>query len=204
MQESLISVLLFWSAFAFSAGPFWTATMAAATTTSFTTIYKNYILYLVTGWLALIVVIGILVDKIGGLGENVVTALHLIGSLFIFYMSYKIYKSVPGKAGSFDFNWSKMALLTWTNPKAWILIPIGFLGANFTPTLWINIALFYLIPIPIFLFCVYGWGMIGRLGAKVSLTHINKFNALLMFSFGLYLLYAGVKLLNIQINLLYI
>lgn len=199
MRESLISVLLFWCAFSFSAGPFWTAIMASATTTSFTKIYKDYVLYLFTGWLALIIVIGILVDQIGGLGDNVVTALHLFGSIFIFYMAYKIYRSTPGKAGSFDFNWIKMCLLTWTNPKVWILIPIGFLGANFTSTLWINIALFYAIAIPIFLLCVYGWGMIGRLGAKVSLSHINKFNALLMVSFGLYLVYAGIRMLNMNV-----
>ncbi|MFK7901399.1 MAG: hypothetical protein AB8B49_01015 [Nitratireductor sp.] len=195
MQESISAVFLFWFGFVVSAGPFWTATMAAATTTSFKTLYKDYILYLLTGWVALICLIGLIVSQIGGINETINTALYFIGALVIFYMAYKILKSKPGVAGSFNFNWKNMTVLTWTNPKVWLLVPIGFLGANFTDNIWINIALFYIVGVPMFLSGLFCWGMIGRLGAKVSLTHVAKFNAAIMTVFGLYLLYAGFQLI---------
>lgn len=195
MQESISAVFLFWAAFVISAGPFWTVIMATATTTSFAQIYKNFILYLIFGWLPMIVVICLIMNQIDSLDDRVNLVMHFVGAIVIFYMGWKILLSKPGIAGSFDFNWKKMSLLSWTNPKALILIPIGFLGANFTDNIWLNISLFYLIGVPLFLMGVYCWAMIGRLGAKISLTHINKFNALLMASFGFYLLYKGVEML---------
>lgn len=189
MQQSLSAVLLFWFAFVVSAGPFWTATMAAATTTSFKQLYKDYVLYLIFAWAPLMLVIGLIVSTIGGVNEAINSALHLIGALVIFYMAIKIYRSNPRAAKGFDFNWKNMGLLTWSNPKVWLLVPVGFLSANFTENVWINITLFYFTGVPLFLVGVYAWGMIGRLGAKVSLEYVNKFNAFLMASFGLYLLY---------------
>lgn len=195
MQESFSAVFLFWLGFVVSAGPFWTATMAAATTTPFQQLYKDYILYLIFAWAPLMCVIGVIVSQIGGLNENLNTALHFIGSIIIFFMAFKILRSKPGVAGSFNFDWKNMGILTWSNPKVWLLVPIGFLGANFSDQVWINIALFYIIGVPLFLVGVYGWGMVGRLGAKVSLGHVAKFNSALMAAFGVYLLYVGIQLL---------
>lgn len=195
MNENFIATLWFWAAFCISAGPFWTAIMAAAVTTPFKTLYTHYLLYLIVGWLPLIVIISVIIDQIGSLGDGFNIALHFIGAIIVFWMSYKIFISEPKKAVSFDFNWKTMSLLSWTNPKAWLLIPIGFLKADITDSIIMNITLYYLIGIPFFLSGLYVWGMIGRLGAKISLKNINKFNAFLMFSFGIYLLYSsGVKL----------
>lgn len=196
MQEAFSAVFLFWFAFVVSAGPFWTATMAAATTTSFTQLYKDYVLYLIFGWAPLIALIGYVVSTIGGLDETINLALYFLGSLVIFYMAYKILISKPGVAGSFNFRWRNMCLLTWTNPKVWLLVPIGFLGANFSQNIFVNIFLFYILGVPLFLIGVYVWGMAGRLGAKISLDHVAKFNAALMMAFGIYLLYSGWQLQN--------
>jgi len=194
MQESIFATMLFWSAFTISAGPFWTATMAAATTTSFKKIYSDYVLYLIFGWLPIIVLISTIIASVGALGRNFELALYFLGSLVIFWMAFKIYKSTPGKAGSFNFNWKAMSLLTWSNPKVWLLVPVGFLSADITNSVPINIALYYFLGIPFFLVGVFVWGTLGRIGAKISLKHINTFNAVLMLSFGLYLAYGGWSL----------
>ncbi|MGB7287577.1 MAG: hypothetical protein WBC71_11650 [Salaquimonas sp.] len=196
MPQEFYATLLFWSAFTISAGPFWTATMAAATTTSFRQIYSDYVLYLIFGWLPIIVVISTIMATLGTLGESFNLALHGIGSLVIFWMAFKIFRSVPGKAGSFDFSWKAMCLVTWTNPKVWLLVPVGFLSAGITSNTPVNVALYYLIGIPFFLAGVFVWGSIGRIGAKISLKYINRFNAFLMFAFGLYLAYGGWRLMQ--------
>ena len=194
MNAELLATFLFWSIFVVSAGPFWTATMAAATTTSFPKLYKDYILYLIFGWFPLITFISILVWQLGSLSPNLTIILHFVGAMVVFWMAYKIYRSVPGKSESFNFDWKAMSLLSWTNPKVWILIPIGFLGAGITNSMPLNIFLYYIIGIPIFLVGVFAWGMVGRIGAKISLTHVNKFNSFLMAMFGVFLLYSGWQL----------
>ena len=194
MNEAIWATILFWGAFAVSAGPFWTATMAAAVTTSFPKLYANYVTYLVLGWLPMMIAIGLLVSTLGSLGSAFEIGMHFFGSLVIFRMAYKIFYTVPGTTKGFDFNWKNMSVLSWTNPKVWLLVPVGFLSAKFTDSMPSNIGLFYLIGVPIFLTGLGFWGMIGRIGAKISLTKVNKFNAMLMLAFGLYLLYGGVKL----------
>ncbi len=131
---------------------------------------------------------------LGSLGQNFTLFLYVIGSIVIFWMAAKIYRSVPGKVGSFDFNWKAMILVTWTNPKVWLLVPVGFLSAGMTDSVAMNVALYYLMGIPFFIAGVFVWGSIGRIGAKISLNYINKFNAFLMFSFGVYLAYGGWQL----------
>lgn len=168
--------------------------MATATTTSFKQIYANYFLYLIFGWLPLIAFIATIVANVGSLGEEVNLALHVIGTIVIFWMAWKIFRSVPGKAGGFEFNWINMSLLSWTNPKAWLLIPVGFLSANITSSVPFNIALYGLIGVPFFLVGVYAWGMLGRLGARISLKYVNRVNALMMVIFGCYLAIAGWSL----------
>lgn len=196
MNEAFFATMLFWSAFTYSAGPFWTATMAAATTTSFKVLYKNYITYLILGWLPLIVLISAIISQLGSFGNGFAIPMHILGSLVIFYMAWKIYSTKPSQSSGFDFNWKAMSILSWSNPKVWLLVPLGFISANITQSQVINIGLYYLIGIPFFLSGVLIWGTIGRLGAKISLKHINTFNALLMALFGLYLLYGGWGLLQ--------
>ncbi len=195
-SSDFFATVFFWIAFAFSAGPFWTALMASATTTSFKTIYANYFLYLIFGWLPLIAFIATIVAQIGSLGVQVDLALHLIGTVVIFGMAWMIFQSEPGKVGGFDFNWKKMSLLSWTNPKVWLLIPVGFLSANITSSVPLNIALYGLVGVPFFLVGVFVWGMLGRLGARISFKHVNRFNALLMALFGFYLAFSGWTLFN--------
>ena len=194
MQSELLAVILFWAAFTVSAGPFWTATMAAATTTSFKTLYADYVLYLIFGWLPLIAVIAFAISKFGAMGHQYLLGLHIIGTVVIFWMAWRIFRSQPGVAGGFEFNWKSMTLLSWTNPKVWLLVPVGFLSADITDNIWLNIVLYGLIGVPFFLVGVFVWGSLGRLGAKISLRHVNRFNAFLMAAFGFYLIYSVWKL----------
>lgn len=177
-----------------SAGPFWTAMMAAATTTSFKKLYTDYVLYLILGWFPLIATISLIMATLGSLGTPITIGMHLVGSAIIFWMAWKIFNSVPGKAGHFVFGWKEMTLLSWTNPKVWLLAPIGYLGAQISNNVALNFCLYYFVGVPFFLAGVYVWGMIGRLGAKISLHYVNRFNGLLMALFGGYLLYTGFKL----------
>ena len=55
----------------------------------------------------------------------------------------------------------------------------------------LNIIVFYALGIPLFLFGVYLWGVIGRQGAKIAKAKVGYFNACLLLLFALYLLYEG-------------
>ncbi len=200
MQSEIWATILFWAAFVISAGPFWTATMAAATTTTFKKLYADYILYLIFGWIPLVAFISVLVAQLGAMGPRFNILMHFVGVLVVFWMAWKIYRSKPGASSDFDFNWKAMSLLSWSNPKVWLLVPVGFLSAGMTDNIYVNIALYIMIGIPFFLVGVFVWGSIGRIGAKISLKYVNKFNALLMFLFGCYLLFEGWNLLEVQVD----
>jgi threonine/homoserine/homoserine lactone efflux protein len=90
-----------------------------------------------------------------------------------------------------------MSLMTWFNPKTWLAVPPGFLIANYSDSLSINIAIFYLSGIPFFLSGVLFWSMVGRQGAKISKNRLSYFNAALLVFFGFYLLYEGIKIINL-------
>ena len=191
MQEVVITTNIFWSAFVFSAGPFWIATMEAAPSTTFKKLYADYALYLILGWMPVAVFCAILSDVIANIDNSIFAAMHLLGGLYVIFLSYKVLRAKITTGKAFDFNWKNMCIVTYLNPKVYILLPVGFLTAQLTDSLPINIVFFYLSGIPMFLFGVYFWGMIGRAGAKISLRYISYFNAFLLVSFGLYLIYNG-------------
>ena len=82
-----------------------------------------------------------------------------------------------------------MMLISWTNPKVWLTLPAGYLAANFTGNLLVDILLFFGLGLPFFFTGVYLWGMIGRQGAKVAKEKLAWFNAFLLVAFGCFLLY---------------
>jgi len=51
--------------------------------------------------------------------------------------------------------------------------------------------------IPFFLTGVFFWSMVGRKGAKISKNKLSYFNAALLAFFGFYLLYEGIKIINL-------
>lgn len=196
MQEVIVATLLFWSAFVFSAGPFWIATMEAAPGTTFKKLYSDYFLYLIFGWLPVAVTCAILSDVIANIDENIFAAMHLFGGLYILFLAFKVLRAKISTGKPFDFNWKNMSIVTYLNPKVWILLPVGFLTAQLTESLAVNIAFFYFSGIPLFLFGVFFWGTIGRAGAKISFKYISYFNAFLLAAFGLYLIYNGINLVT--------
>ena len=165
--------------------------MQVATYTSFVDIYKNYLYYLLFGWLPIIAVIGVVVGVLGGFSPELINALYFVGAAVITYMAWKIVRAQQGKVARFDFNWRAMALLSWSNPKVWLVIPPGFLAADYSSSLWLNIVVFYALGVPLFIFGVYFWGMIGRQGARIAKDKVSYFNAGLLLLFALYLLYQG-------------
>ena len=196
-MDPVIPTLIFWSAFTFSASPFWTTLMEVARYSTFGYIYKNYLLYLLVCWLPIIVIIGTVVGVLGGFNASIMNALYFVGAFVIFYLCWQIIRSRSGTSKKIDFNWKAMSVLTWSNPKPWIIVPPGFLVANYSESLPLNIAIFYLIGIPFFLFGVLFWSVLGRQGAKISKNKLSYFNAALLAFFGFYLLYEGIKIFNL-------
>ena len=196
MQETIIATYLFWSAFVFSAGPFWIATMEAAPGTTFKKLYADYFLYLILGWLPVAVVCSVLSDVIANIDESIFAAMHLLGGCYIFFLAYKVLRAKITTGKAFNFNWKNMCIVTYLNPKVYILLPVGFLTAKISDSLPGNIAFFYFSGIPLFLFGVFFWGMIGRAGAKISFKYISYFNAFLLAAFGAYLIYNGITLVR--------
>lgn len=196
MQDAVIATFIFWSAFVFSAGPFWIATMEAAPGTTFRKLYADYALYLIFGWLPVLTICSFLSGFLANLDPRIFAAMHLAGGTYVIYLAFKILKSKIKSGQPFDFNWRAMCMVTYLNPKVWILLPVGFLAANISESIVINAVFYYFSGVPLFLFGVFFWGTIGRLGANVSLKYISYFNAFLLVSFGLYLLYQGVVLVS--------
>ena len=200
MFEALLSTTLFWSTFAFSAGPFWTAIMEEAKHQPFLTIYRHYSIYFILGWLPLIATIGLITHTIGQINQQVLTALYFIGAGAIFYFAWKVIVQTRHEGKTFHFHWQSMLILSWLNPKAWLTIPSGFLAAQYTDQLWINILLFFFISIPPMYTALYLWGQLGRQGAKIAHHKISYMNALLLSLFGSYLLYEGFQQSRLLIN----
>ena len=171
--------------------------MEVARYSTFGYIYKNYLLYLLVCWLPIIVIIGTVVGVLGGFNASIMNALYFVGAFVIFYLCWQIIRSRSGTSKKIDFNWKAMSVLTWSNPKPWIIVPPGFLVANYSESLPLNIAIFYLIGIPFFLFGVLFWSVLGRQGAKISKNKLSYFNAALLAFFGFYLLYEGIKIFNL-------
>jgi hypothetical protein len=108
----------------------------------------------------------------------------------------KVLKSVLGR----DVNLVLAPVITGLDHhdkvyQVYILLPVGFLTAKLTESLPLNIGFFYISGIPLFLFGVYFWGMIGKAGAKISFQYISYFNAFLLISFGAYLIYNGFMMI---------
>jgi hypothetical protein len=195
LKESALAALTFWSAFAFSIGPFWIATMDAAKHTSFYTLYRNYLIYMFVGWLPINFFIGMVVGTVGKINEDIYTVMYFIGAGVIFWLAYRVMGKSGGDGKPFEFNWKTMVLVSWTNPKVWLTLPAGYLAANFTGNLPVDVLIFFFIGSPLFIAGVYIWGMIGRQGAKIARQKIGYFNAALLAGFAGYLLYQGFGLL---------
>lgn len=196
MQEIVLTTLLFWSAFVFSAGPFWIATMEAAPGTTFRKLYSDYFIYLIVGWLPVAVGCALLSNFIANISEDIFAAMHLLGGAYIVFLGFKVLRAKIATGKPFDFNWKNMSIVTYLNPKVYILLPVGFLTAKISESLPINIAFFYFSGIPLFLFGVFFWGSIGRAGARISFQYISYFNAFLLATFGAYLIYNGILIVN--------
>ena len=170
--------------------------MEAAPGTTFKKLYSDYFLYLIFGWLPVATSCAILSDVISNIDDSIFAAMHLFGGLYILFLAYKVLHAKVTTGKPFDFNWKNMCIVTYLNPKVWILLPVGFLTAKLSDSLAVNITFFYFSGIPLFLFGVFFWGMIGRAGAKISFKYISYFNAFLLAAFGLYLIYNGVILVT--------
>ena len=195
MYEILLATFIFWCAFVFSAGPFWIDTMEAAPGMPFPEMYKNYVLYLIFGWLPVLVTSSLLSNVIASLVPRIFIAMHLLGGTYVIYLAYKVLRSKIKTGEPFKFDWKAMSMVSYLNPKVWILVPVGFLTARLTGQIHLDIAFFYFSGIPIFLFGVFFWGTIGRVGAKISLQYISYLNAALLAMFGAFLIQAGIGLM---------
>ena len=191
MIEPIIASIVFWASFVFSLGPFWTAIMAAAQTMSYKELYKNYLFYQLIGGAPQIMLIVFLVNIVGKWNESLFVSFYFIGAVVIFYLAYKNLTLTQAKK-KFDFNWKAMLALGWSNPKAWLTMPVGALSATYTDSLIINMLGFYFIALPLFLFGLFFWGTIGKQGNKIAPKKFGYFTAFLLIGFGIYLIYKGI------------
>ena len=132
---------------------------------------------------------------IGNLHQGFYNSLYFIGAGVILYLAYKTFKSTVSKDASFVFTWKAMLLLSWTNPKVWLTVPAGVLSANYTNSDISNSLIFYIIGMPLYLIGFFMWANIGKYGAKIAKDKFNIFNALLLLSYALYLLYEGIEVI---------
>jgi len=196
-MDSFIATLIYWSAFTFSASPFWTTLMEISRYFSFGYIYKNYFIYLLVCWLPIVVIIGTVMGVLGGFKPELMNVLYFVGAFVIFYLCWQVVRSKRNANIKIDFTLKTMSIMTWLNPKTWLVVPPGFLIASYTDSLAINISIFYLSSIPFFLSGVFFWSMVGRQGAKISKNKLSYFNAALLAFFGFYLLYEGIKIISL-------
>jgi|AP95_1055475.scaffolds.fasta_scaffold06619_4 threonine/homoserine/homoserine lactone efflux protein len=196
-MDSFVATLIYWSAFTFSASPFWTTLMEVSRYSSFGNIYKNYLIFLLVCWLPILIIIGTVMGVLGGFNTALTNTLYFVGAFVIFYLCWQVIRSKRNPNIKIDFNWKAMSLLTWFNPKTWLVVPPGFLIANYTDSLPVNIAIFYLSGIPFFLLGVLCWSLLGRQGAKISKNKLSYFNAALLAFFGFYLLYEGFQIIGL-------
>ncbi len=200
MLEAFLSTALFWLAFAYSPGPFWTAVMQAAPSHSLVFLYRHYIIYFCTGWFVFGIFAALFTQTVGGFSPHFTAWLHVFGLLVIVWMARKVLRTqISTACVKFDFDWKLMSMVTWSNPKCYLLIPVGVLSANFSDSIFLNAFLFWLTGMPIFLLSLLFWAMLGRLGAKVSMRGLSYFNVVLLILFAGYLGFEGY----IQMQALY-
>lgn len=190
-MESLIATFFFWCTFMFSIGPWWIAFMDAITRIPTHELMRNYFIYILVGWSPFLAMSAIMIRLLGGIHTNVLVALHFGGGAFILYLAYKTLSAkIANKPGRF-FDWREMSITTWLSPKAWITIPTGSLVANFTASTAINVALFVIISIPIFMGTAVLWAWLGKQGDRITGGRLSYVNATLFIAFALYLFYQG-------------
>ncbi len=192
MFESFLPTIVFWAAFTLSAGPFWITVMTMSKHTDISHLFKDYLIYQIVGWFPMIMVMGAIVATIGHLNSSIYTSLYFLGALVIFYLAYKTLQNTVQKTASFKFNWKAMTILSWTNPKVWLTVPAGLLTANYTGSSSANVLIFFAIGLPLYFFAFFMWAYIGKFGAKIANDKFNIFNAILLVSYGAYLLYEGI------------
>jgi len=192
--ENSLPSFLFWASFILSAGPFWITLASSAKQTSISELFKHFLLYQLVGWFPKIMLINLMVKTIGQFHQGIYNSLYFVGAGVILYLAYKTLKSAVSDGASFVFTWKAMVLLSWTNPKAWLTIPTGVLTANYVQSDIANGIIFYLIGVPLYIFGFFMWSNIGKYGAKIAKDKFNIFNAMLLLSYALYLLYEGIKI----------
>lgn len=143
----------------------------------------------------MIIVISMMVKTIGQLHAGIYKSLYFIGATVILYLAYKTFQSSLKKDAEFTFTWKAMMLLSWTNPKVWLTVPAGVITANYTTNNITDSLIFFLIGVPLYYFGFFMWANIGKYGARIAKDKFNLFNAFLLVSYALYLLYEGVNAL---------
>jgi threonine/homoserine/homoserine lactone efflux protein len=141
----------------------------------------------------MIVLISMLVKTLGQLHAGLYNSMYFVGAVVILYLAYKTLKSAIESDAKFVFTWKAMMLLSWTNPKVWLTVPAGVLTANYSSNNLSDSLIFFLIGVPLYFFGFFLWANIGKYGAKNAKDKFNIFNAILLVSYALYLLYEGFR-----------
>lgn len=194
--EQLLPSFLFWASFTLSAGPFWITVASSAKNTPIFELLRHFVIYQMFGWFPMVILISMMIKILGKLNAALYNSLYFVGAAVIFYLAYKTLKSAIDSDAKFVFTWKAMMILSWTNPKVWLTVPAGVLTANYSGNNLSDSLIFFLTGLPLYFFGFFLWANIGKYGAKIAKDKFNMFNALLLVSYALYLLYEGFKALS--------
>lgn len=192
-NEAVILTAIFWFSFAFSPGPFWMAWMNYHTQRTHLKIYRDYLIYVCLVFSTHSFVLAVAVYAFGYINENLFIPLYFIGGSFIIYLGIKSFY-LHTKSKKISFNLKHMTMLSLSNPKVYLTVPTGALGAFFfEDNMILNALIFstvFLIPINI-LGSVF-FMLIAKASYKIALDKVNYFISSLLIFYGVYLMYKGI------------
>lgn len=189
MLESVLASLLFWGVFGYSPGLFWSAVMQyGADGGRLPPLFRTYVAYYASTWLVVVWASTGAVMVFGQINPWFSVGLHFAGLGMIGWLAVKFLRpGIVRQTVSFNLSLKLMSLITVTNPKVWLLIPVGGLSANYTGSSFANIVLFWAMGAPVLTSGFLLWFFIGRVGAGISVRGFKTFNLMLLALFGGYL-----------------
>lgn len=202
--EAFIAVLVFWFTFAFTPGPFWINYSQAAKDASLRKIVIPYLIYLLTFFFPLTILIAIAIRFIESWNEIIITSLYFIAPIFLFYLVYKMLKGAKLNI-TYKFGYKEMVLTNALNPKYWLTVPVGALPATFFTSdsitnVVLNGFIFGAVVAPIAIIAGLFWFYLAKGVYVIALNKMTYFLALCLVGYNIYLIYLGVERIIEQIG----
>ncbi len=196
----LVPGVLFWASFAFSPGPFWMAWMdyhSQENDLSLLVFYfRRYLPYVFLVFSVLSFVLCYFTLSFSKLTDFPLTPLYFLGGCFIVYLAVKSFYAQIKKM-KINFTIWNMILISVLNPKVYSTIPAGslsMLGSEESIVVSSFVFGFVIMP-PVMLLGSFFFLGLSKIGKSLLAQKVRYLTSSLLFIYGLYLFYEGVKLL---------